>query len=201
MTVAGRRPLVTLLRDRNGVIQCLRQATGETSGLLREGRILLCDRDPKWSRGVEQWLGTGGVRVVRTPARAPNCNASAERFVRSVKEECLNRIVPLGERHLRRTLHEFATHYRRERNHQGLGNELIESPTAQRPTGGIRRRRELVGFSATTTGQPRRAMSNSSVGQNGLSRGLDSRLGKCAARQCSHWRESDCGGEIVFGWK
>jgi putative transposase len=52
------------------VIQCLRQATGET-GLLSDGRILLCDRDPKWSSGVEQFLATAGVRVVRTPPCAP----------------------------------------------------------------------------------------------------------------------------------
>jgi len=89
------------------VIQCLRQATAET-GPLCDGRILLCDRDPKWSRGVEQWLATAGVRVVRTPPCAPNCNAYAERCVRSVKEECLNRIVPLRERHVRKALHEFA---------------------------------------------------------------------------------------------
>jgi hypothetical protein len=73
---------------------------------------------------------SAGVRVVRTPPHAPNCNAYAERFVRSVKEECLNRIVPLDERHLRKTLHEFATHYHRERNHQGLANKLIEHPAA-----------------------------------------------------------------------
>ena len=82
--------------------------------------------------------------MARTPPRAPNCNAHAERFVRSVKEECLNRIVPLGERHLRRTLHEFTTHYHRERNHQGLANELIDTPTAQ-PTTGVVRRRQRVG--------------------------------------------------------
>jgi putative transposase len=85
------------------VIQYLRHATDDT-GLLSDGRLLLCDRDPKWSRAVEQWLGTARVRVVRTPPSAPNCNAYAERFVRSVKEECLDRIVPLGEGHLRRTL-------------------------------------------------------------------------------------------------
>lgn len=127
------------------VIQCLRQVTGGT-GLLYEGRILLCDRDPKWSSGVEQWLAMAGVRVVRTPPRAPNCNAYAERFVRSVKEECLNRIVPLGERHLRKTLHEFAVHYHRERNHQGLANELIERPSAQRPAGVIHRRQRVGGI-------------------------------------------------------
>jgi putative transposase len=67
---------------------------GRDSGLLPEGRILLCDSDPRWSRGVEQWRGTMGVRVVRTPPRAPDCDAYAERFVWSVKEECLDRVVP-----------------------------------------------------------------------------------------------------------
>ena len=71
---------------------------------------MICDRDPKWSGTVDGLLETVGVRVVRTPPRAPNCNAHAERFVRSVKEECLNRIMPLGEQHLRRTLHDFTTH-------------------------------------------------------------------------------------------
>jgi len=58
-------------------------------------------------------LETSGVRVTRTPFRAPNCNAHAERFVRSIKEECLNQIIPLGERHFRRTVAEFMIHYRR----------------------------------------------------------------------------------------
>jgi hypothetical protein len=65
-------------------------------GSCLQGRVLICDRDPKWSTSVEDWLNTAGVRLVRTAASAPNCNAFAERFVRSVKEECLDRIVPLG---------------------------------------------------------------------------------------------------------
>jgi transposase InsO family protein len=106
----------------------------------------LCDRDPKWSSAVEQWVATAGVHVVRTPPSAPNCNAYAERFVRSVKEECLHRIVPLGERHLRRTLQEFAAHYHRERNHQGLANELIDRRPAQSMTGAVRRRQRVGGI-------------------------------------------------------
>ena len=94
---------------------------------------------------MEQWLLTAGVRVVRTPPSAPNCNAHAERFVRSVKEECLQRVVPLGESHLRRTLREFVAHYHRERNHQGLANELIDSPPAERRTGAVRRRQRVGG--------------------------------------------------------
>jgi hypothetical protein len=62
------------------VIQCLRHATGD-AGLLSDGRLLVCDRDPKWSSAVERWLGAAGVRVFRTPPSAPNGDASAERFV------------------------------------------------------------------------------------------------------------------------
>ena len=160
--------------DEAFVIQRLRQATGET-GLLDNGRVLLCDRDPKWSGGVEQWLAAAGGRVVRTPPRAPNCNAYAERFVRSVKEECLNRIVPLGERHLRETLHEFATHYHRERNHQGLANELIERPVAQRPTGVIHRRQRVGGVLSYYYRSAALGWSDSSVGQNGVCTDLRSR--------------------------
>jgi transposase InsO family protein len=75
---------------------------------------------------VQHLLKTAGVRVVQTPFRAPNCNAYAERFVRTINEECLNKVIPLGGRHLRRTLAEFVAHYHGERNHQGLGNELID---------------------------------------------------------------------------
>ena len=75
---------------------------------------------------VLEFLEQEGVRIIQTPFSAPNCNAYAERFVRSIKEECLARVIPLGERHLRRTIAEFVTHYHAERNHQGIGNELIQ---------------------------------------------------------------------------
>src|SRR5215470_12949132 len=71
-----------------------------------EVRVLTGDRDRKWSREVRRQLGDAGIRVVLTPERAPNANAYAERLVRSIKEECLDRIIPLGERHFRRALTE-----------------------------------------------------------------------------------------------
>jgi transposase InsO family protein len=132
--------------DEAFVMQTLRQVTGCGTGIVRDGRILICDRDPKWSRGVEQLLTGAGVRMVRTPACAPNCNAYAERFVRSIKEECLDRIVPLGEWHLRRALMEYVAHYHGERNHQGLVNELIDHPPAQRMRGPVRRRQRMGGI-------------------------------------------------------
>ena len=86
-----------------------------------------------------------GVRIVRIPAHAPNCNAYAERFVRSIKEECLHRVVLLGERHLRRSIEEFVAHYHAERNHQGLGNELIRPLNGTDGHGAVRRRPRMGG--------------------------------------------------------
>ena len=71
-------------------------------------------------------LKPSGVKTVKLPARSPNLNAYAERFVRSVKFECLVKIIPLGERHLRKAVKEYTEHYHLERNHQGLDNELID---------------------------------------------------------------------------
>jgi hypothetical protein len=131
--------------DEAFVIQTMRQLTDAADGVLREHRLLICDRDRKWSAAVERFLTTAGVRVIRTPFLAPNCNAHAERFVRSIREECLDRVIPLGERHLRRTLADFMAHYHGERNHQGLGNELIDRPVRQRAAGPVRRRQRVGG--------------------------------------------------------
>jgi putative transposase len=91
-------------------------------------------------------LAAAGIRVVQTPYAAPNCNAYAERFVRSVKGECLNRLVILGEAHLRRTLVAFTEHYHRERNHQGLQDRLIMPMPAGSSHGPIHRRPRLGGL-------------------------------------------------------
>jgi putative transposase len=128
------------------MLQIVRQLTDAGDGVLDGRRFLICDRDRKWSTAVRDLLKTSGVRVIRTPFRAPNCNAHAERFVRSVKEECLDRLIPVGERHLRRALAEFLVHYHRERNHQGLGNELIDGGGGQHHDGRVRRRQRIGGL-------------------------------------------------------
>jgi putative transposase len=74
------------------MLQLVRQLTDASGGLLDGRRFLICDRDRKWSTAVRDLLQTSGVRVIRTPFRAPNCNAHAERFVRPVKQECLDRL-------------------------------------------------------------------------------------------------------------
>jgi putative transposase len=85
------------------------------------------------------------VRVVLTPVRAPNANAYAERFVRSIREECLDRLVLFGKWRLHRTLEEFLVHYHGERNHQGLGNRLIAPDVAERVGARVRCRERLGG--------------------------------------------------------
>jgi putative transposase len=114
--------------------QVARVLTSADDGVLGGHRVFICDRDTKWSATFRRTLADRGIRVVQTPFQAPNCNAHAERFVRSIKEEWLHRVVVLGEAHLRRTLTAFMTHYHRERNHQGLHDRLI-TPDRLAPAG------------------------------------------------------------------
>jgi putative transposase len=124
--------------------QVCRTLTAADDGPLVGHRVLICDRDAKWSAPVRARLSESGIRVVQTPYQAPNANAYAERFVRSIKEECLDRMIPMGERHFRGTIAEYVEHYHRERNHQGLDNALIEA-SPHRPTGQRIRRRPRLG--------------------------------------------------------
>ena len=85
------------------------------------------------------------MTLVRLPARSPNLNAFAERFVGSVRAECLARIVPLGEGHLRATVRAFVDHYHEERPHQGLNNTLIAPKITSIGRGPVRCRERLGG--------------------------------------------------------
>ena len=100
--------------------QQARNLTDPVDGCLRRARHLIHDRDPLYTRVFGEILESAGVQPIRLPPKSPNLNAYAERFVRSIKEECLTRVVPLGEGHLRRLVYEYLEHYHRERNHQGL---------------------------------------------------------------------------------
>ncbi len=87
------------------------------------------------------------MQPIKLPPRSPNLNAYAERFVRSIKEECLNRVVLLGEGHLRLVVHEYVQHYHRERNHQGLDNRLLErGPPSSNPDAEVHRRERIGGL-------------------------------------------------------
>jgi putative transposase len=125
--------------------QVVRTMTAADDGLLIQHRVLICDRDTKGS-AVRARLKEVGIRVGQTPYQAPNANAYAERFVRSIKDECLSRVIPFGERHLRRTIAENVEHYHRERNHQGLDNALIDGTPQIDGVTRIRRRMRLGGL-------------------------------------------------------
>ena len=103
------------------------------------------DRDPLFSASFCATLGAVGVETVKLLARSPNLNAYAERFVRSIKSECLSRMIPLGENHLRVSIRAFVAHYHLERNHQGLDNEPICSAQETLPSDGRIRCRERLG--------------------------------------------------------
>lgn len=109
--------------------QIARNLTDCNEGFLLGSRILIHDRDPLFTNAFCATLDRSGVCPVKLPPRSPNLNAYAERFVRSIKSECIAQVIPLGERHLRKAVSEYVEHYHSERNHQGLGNELIESGT------------------------------------------------------------------------
>ena len=103
-----------------------RDLIDDLSGFLRGKRFLIHDRDPLYTRGFHEIRGCASVAPVRLPPKSPNLNAFAERFVLSIKSECLDRMVILGERHLRRAIASYVEHYHVERCHQGIGNRLIE---------------------------------------------------------------------------
>ena len=87
-----------------------------------------------------------GVSVMRTPLRSPLANCYCERLVGTLRRECLDFVIPFGERHLRRTIAEYVEHYHRERNHQGIENELIAGAPVTSTVGRIRRRSRLGGL-------------------------------------------------------
>ncbi|GAF70653.1 unnamed protein product [marine sediment metagenome] len=109
------------------MMQIGRNLTDPIDGSLAENRFLILDRDTKFTVAFRGLLTESGVEVVRLPYRSPNLNAYAERFVRSIKDECLSRMIFFGERSLRKATREYAAHYHRERNHQGIDNRLIEA--------------------------------------------------------------------------
>ncbi len=143
ISIAGATP------NPNGafMMQIARNLTDEFDGFLKDYAYLIMDRDSKFTKAFRDALDREGVEPVRCPPRAPTCNAYAERFVRSIKEECLERMILFGERSLRRALREYSMHYLSERNHQGVDNQLLEpSNVITYSTDPIQRRERLGGM-------------------------------------------------------
>jgi transposase InsO family protein len=110
--------------------QVARNLTDCVDGFLRGKRYLIHDRDPLFTDAFRAVLRAAGIECLKLPARSPNLDAVAERFVLSIKSECLDKLVPLGERHLRVAISEFVEHYHLERNHQGVDNRLLTAVAA-----------------------------------------------------------------------
>ena len=106
--------------------QVARNLTDAEDGFLNGKRYLLMDRDAKFSTAYRGILEDAGVTPVRLPPRSPNLNAHLERFMRGLKEECLERLIFFGEQSLRQTVRQFLGHYHTERNHQGLDNRILQ---------------------------------------------------------------------------
>ena len=128
------------------MIQMVRNLTDGVDGFLLGKTHLIVDRDPLFTRDFRDMLRHAGVATVRLPRRSPNLNAHVERFIRSIREECLSRVIPLGERHLRHLVREYVEHYHGERPHQGLEGELIDAANDNAGQGRVVRRRRLGGL-------------------------------------------------------
>jgi len=117
------------------MVQVARNVTMEEWGFLSSGQYLIHDRDGKYCPAFQHIIDAAGVTRVPLPPRSPNLNAYAERWVRSVKEECLSRLILCGEGSLRHALQAYMEHYHHERNHQGKGNVLLFPLASQRSQG------------------------------------------------------------------
>jgi hypothetical protein len=122
---------VTPHPDEAWMVQVARNVTREAWGFLSPGHSLIHDRDGKYCPAFQQIIDAAGVKRVPLPARSPHLNAYAERWVRSVKAECLSRLILFGERSLRHVLTQYVTHFHHERHHQGKGNVLLFPAVSQ----------------------------------------------------------------------
>jgi len=127
--------------------QIARNLTDAVDGFFLGKRYLIHDRDPLYTAEFLSMLADVGMKSVKLPPRSPNLNAYAERFVRTIKESCLERMIFFGEASLRTAISEFLSHYHIERNHQGLENRLITPlETTMETVGTVQRRQRLGGL-------------------------------------------------------
>jgi len=125
--------------------QVARNLTDASEGFLRGSRFLIHDRATVFTEQFRAILKSAGVEPLQLPTRSPNLNAFAERFVRSIKESCLDQLIFFGESSLHRATSEFVLHYHRERNHQGLENKIIRPDFPEFPTHGTINCRKRIG--------------------------------------------------------
>jgi len=127
------------------MLQMARNATDESSGFLRGQRYLLHDRDTKFCAAFLDVLRSSGIRPLTLPPKSPNLNVFAERWVGSIRQECLSKLILFGEASLRWALNEYIEHHHFERNHQGKGNPLLFLSPDVAPKSGIVGCRDRLG--------------------------------------------------------
>ncbi len=125
--------------------QIARNLTDPEDGFLNGKCYLIMDRDTKFCEAFREILEDEDVKPLRLPPRSPNLNAHLERYFRSLKDECLSRMIFFGEKSLRRAVDAYLEHYHVERNHQGLGNRIIEPLDNVGQVGGTIECRERLG--------------------------------------------------------
>jgi len=128
------------------VTQQARQVVWELSESKTTIRYLIRDRDSKFTQEFDTVFQSEGTHVIQTPFRAPNANAYVERWVRTVREECLDQILILNEPHLRRVLKTYDDYYNRQRPHQGIQQQSPIPRTPQNTSGKVRNRKVLGGI-------------------------------------------------------
>lgn len=137
----------TVSPDETWMKQIARKLTYAGDGFLIDSKYVLMDRDSKFTRSFRATLKNSGAEALLLPPRSPNLNAHIERFMRSIKDECLSRMIFFSEQQLRNAIREYLAHYHTERNHQGLDNQLIEPlDEASNPEGVVDCRKRLGGL-------------------------------------------------------
>ncbi|HSA03543.1 MAG TPA: integrase core domain-containing protein [Candidatus Paceibacterota bacterium] len=122
-----------------------RNLTDGLGGFLAGSRYWIHDRSSLFTPEFGMILKSAGIETVRLPARSPNLNAYAERYVRTIREGYLDRMILIGEGPSRRAIREFVVHYHTEKNHQGLENKIIQPEVAEFPSAGAINCRERLG--------------------------------------------------------
>ena len=131
------------------MIQWARNLTDTQDGFLKGKRILIHDRDPLFTKKFSETLRAAGVRALKLPKRAPNLNPYSERYVLSIKSECLDKMVLFGEKQVRYVVEQYNAHYLTERPHRVLGRRIIEPDTPMPTEGEVLCRERLGGLLKT----------------------------------------------------
>jgi putative transposase len=137
---------ITANPDAGWVTQQARQVEWELTDSMKKIHFLIHDRDCKFTKAFDTVFQSGGTHIIQTPYRAPNANSFSERWIRTVREECLDQLLILNKPHLKRVLKSYGDYYNRARPHQGLGQQYPIPRILQPPTGIIQKRKVLSGI-------------------------------------------------------